>query len=166
MPVEAGHPDVEEDGVDRLGRRAARSASVAASVAVRTSPIRGSLREQEGQLVQGRRLVVDDEHAQSGAHRGSDGVTSSSHGARDSGANLGTRTLTLVPAPGGGLDDQAVVVAEDLAQPRVDVGQARRESPSALAGERRARIALGVRADAVVLDGDHGLGARVARRRS
>jgi hypothetical protein len=50
------------------------------------------LGQQELQLVEGRPLVVDDQHAQR-RHRPSER-------AETPGANLGTRTVTLVPASG------------------------------------------------------------------
>ncbi len=81
------------------------------------------------------------------------------------GANFGTRKLTRVPARRSGLDDQAVRVAVDLAQPRVDVGQPDRPAPRAGAPrvfERGADDAR-IRAGPVVLDGDHRVRAVVDR---
>ena len=89
-PGQARHRDVEEDPVDlqlledpqRVGGRVAGEHLADPGVAL----------QQEGQLVQCGTLVVDDEHPQ--ARGGWCG-----HG-RTPGAYLGTRTVTLVPAPG------------------------------------------------------------------
>ncbi len=83
---ETGHLDVEEHRVDlgllqhaqRLGR----------GVAPLDRGDAGVLAEEEDQLVERRALVVDDQALQGGGH----GWTP--------GANLGTRTITLVPDPG------------------------------------------------------------------
>ena len=83
-PGQPGHPDVGEDRVDALlledpqglGGRAGGQHAADPRVAA----------EQEDQLVEGRRLVVDDQHPQ--AH------------ACTPGAYFGTRTVTFVPAPG------------------------------------------------------------------
>ncbi len=66
-----------------------RSASVAESRRQHLADPRVLL-EQEGELVEGGALVVDDEDSETG------GV---GH-AWTPGANFGTRTITLVPAPG------------------------------------------------------------------
>ena len=96
--VEAGQPrhlDVEEDRVDvevlqdpqRLGGRVAGEHAADPRVAL----------EQERELVERRPLVVDDEHPQQ-ADIGRHCV--GAHWACTPGANFGTRTITLVPAPG------------------------------------------------------------------
>ncbi len=92
---EPRHLDVEEDRVDvevledpeRVGGRVAGEDTADPRVAF----------EQERQLVERRALVVDDEHAQQ-ATVGGHGV--GPHWACTPGANLGTLTTTLVPAPG------------------------------------------------------------------
>ena len=92
---EPRHLDVEEDRVDvevledpeRVGGRVGGEDTADPRVAL----------EQERQLVERRALVVDDEHAQQ-ATVGGHGV--GPHWACTPGANLGTRTTTLVPAPG------------------------------------------------------------------
>ena len=78
------------------------------------------------------------------------------------GANFGHAERHLRPRPHGGLDDEAELVAVDLAQPGVDVAEADR-----VAGVRAVEDVahpLGVGADAVVLDADLGVGAAVAGR--
>ena len=93
-PGQPGHLDVEEDRVDvevlqdpqRLGRRVAGEHLADPGVAF----------EQERELVEGRALVVDDEDPQQSGSV----VTGRAHWACTPGANLGTRTTTLVPAPG------------------------------------------------------------------
>src|SRR5690606_15637746 len=87
-PVADGHREVEEDRVDlvlaqrpqRVGRRAARQHRRDAWVAA----------QEEGELVEGWSLVVDDQDPE--ADRLVHGWTP--------GANFGTRTITFVPAPG------------------------------------------------------------------
>ena len=59
--------------------------------------------------------------------------------ARTPGANFGTRTVTLRAGAGGGLDDQAVVVAEGRPQPRVDVAQPDRVASASPASTRADR---------------------------
>ena len=90
-PRETGHLDVEEDcvdlalvqGAERLGRRVAGDHLADPVVLV----------EEVLQLVERRPLVVDDQHAQPlHAHAGCHRCTPA--------ANFGTRTVTLVPAPG------------------------------------------------------------------
>ena len=129
-PGQAGHLDVEEDRVDlgscedpqRLGRRVAGE-----HVA---DPRRRA--EQEGQLVERRPLVVDDQHPQAGR------CGSRVHPRRElrhPHDHLGARA-------GRGLDDQAVVVAERVAQPASTLPRPT-ESRAGVAGERAAYL-LGV----------------------
>ena len=87
-PGQAGHVDVEEDRVDVvLAEPAEQPQRLGGGVAGEHVGHPLVAAEQEGELVEGRALVVHDEHAQA-AH------------ADTPGANLGTRTITLVPAPG------------------------------------------------------------------
>ena len=75
------------------------------------------------------------------------------------GANFGTRNITFVPAPDRRLDDEAVVVAVDLAQPGVDVAEADRVARVGTVEDVAHPLRVG--ADAVVLDADLGVGAAV-----
>ena len=59
----------------------------------------GVAAEQERQLVEGGPLVVDHEDLQR-AHGRRVAERSGAHGCSHPGANFGTRTITLVPAPG------------------------------------------------------------------
>ena len=89
-PGQAGHLDVEEDRVDLLGLQ--HPQRLGRGVGAADLADAGVAAEQEGQLVEGGSLVVDDEHLelrrQWSAHTWTPG------------ANFGTRTMTLVPAPG------------------------------------------------------------------
>jgi hypothetical protein len=84
-PGEAGHLDVEEDRVDLLGLQ--HPQRLGRGVAAHHLADAGVAAEQEGELVQRRALVVDDEDLER-CHTCTPG------------ANFGTRTITLVPAPG------------------------------------------------------------------
>ena len=82
-----------------MSRKTASTSRVAAAAAAPRWPSRRSTHladprvaaEQEGELVERRPLVVDDEHPERRAAVGH---------ACTPGANFGTRTVTLVPAPG------------------------------------------------------------------
>ena len=97
------------------------------------------LREQVGELVERRPLVVDD---QARAGRPAHACTP--------GANFGHPHGHLGAGAGRGLDDEAELVAEGVAQPAVDVAEPDRVARG-VAGQRAAHL-LGVLADAVVLD--------------
>ena len=89
-PGEAGHLDVEEDGVDLA--LVQRAQCLGGGVARHDLADAHVLFEQELQLVERRSLVVDDQRP---------GVVLVPAGhAVTPGANFGTRTVTLVPAPG------------------------------------------------------------------
>ena len=125
---EPGHLDVEEDRVD-VGSCSTRSASVAESLVQHLADPRVAA-EQVGELVERRRLVVDDEDLQRAARCGRSCVHSRGE-LRHPHDHLGA-------GAGRGLHDQAVLVAERVAQPLVDVAQPDRVE------RRRRRRARGV----------------------
>src|SRR5690606_2372910 len=87
-PGQPRHLDVEEDAVDLLV--AQDTQRVGRGVAGQDVADAGVLPQQELQVVEGGPLVVDDEHPE---------LTGAVH-TLTPGANLGTRMMTLVPAPG------------------------------------------------------------------
>ena len=88
-PGQAGHLDVEEHRVDLLGLQHPQRLGGGVGPADLTDA--RVTAEQEGELVEGGTLVVDDEDLES-VHAWAHTWTP--------GANFGTRTITLVPAPG------------------------------------------------------------------
>ena len=117
--------------------------------------------QQVRQLVERGRLVVDREHAQSLSL-----TPIAPPLARTPGWNFGTRMLDLGARAERGLHHQTVLVAEGGAQPIVHIGQpdvpmVARSRLGERVGEPGAQQ-LRVHPDAVVLDGDHAVGALVA----
>ena len=88
-PGQAGHLDVEEDHVDSALVQQPQPVGRGVAGEHLADPV--VLLEQEADLVESGALVVDDQRTQ-GADRGAHACTP--------GANFGTRTTTLVPAPG------------------------------------------------------------------
>ena len=135
--VEPGHRDVGEDDVDVAAVEGAQG----------VGPARGGqdlgdavvLAQQPAELLEGRRLVVDDERTQgcdprsrpvascgrrcSGSPEGAPAMGESLRRGVDARGVLGHPERHLRPGPGRGLDDEAEVVAVDLAQPGVDVAE-------------------------------------------
>ena len=146
--VHAGHLDVAEHDVDAVLGQGPQGLGAAAGQVDVADPVVAV--QQEGQLGARMGLVVDDERAQRGAvtggcghgrsvrrdGRGSAGRNRSASGARaalqlplggvDARGVLRHPEADLGAGADGRLDDQTVVVAVDLAQPGVDVGQAHR----------------------------------------